>query len=35
MSATEDKSGFCFVSKYKSSTGTKIHVLSPGNLAGS
>ena len=35
MSATEDKSGFCFVSKYKSSTGTKFHVLSAGNLTGS
>ena len=35
LSATEDKSGFCFVSKYKSSTGTKFHVLSQGNLTGS
>ncbi len=35
LSATEDKSGFCFVSKYKSSTGTKFHVLSSGNLTGS
>ena len=34
LSATEDKSGFCFVSKYKSSTGTKFHVLSSGNLTG-
>jgi hypothetical protein len=25
LSATEDKNGFCFVSKYKSSTGTKIN----------
>jgi hypothetical protein len=35
LTATEDKSGFCFVSKYKSSTGTKIHVVSQGNLTGS
>jgi len=35
MSATEDKNGFCYVSKYKSSTGAKIHVLSPTNLTGS
>jgi hypothetical protein len=35
LTATEDKSGFCFVSKYKSSTGTKFHVLSQGNLTGS
>lgn len=31
MTATEDHSGFCFVSKYKSSTGTKINLISPGN----
>lgn len=31
MNATEDKNGFCFVSKYKSSTGTKINMISPGN----
>jgi hypothetical protein len=32
LSATEDKSGFCFVSKYKSSTFTKFHMSSSGNL---
>jgi len=35
MTATEEKNGFCFVSKYKSSTGAKIHVLSSNNLTGS
>ena len=31
MNATEDKNGFCFISKYKSSTGTKINSITPGN----
>lgn len=31
MSATEDKNGFCYVSKFKSSTGTKFNMISPGN----
>jgi hypothetical protein len=31
LNATEDKNGFCFISKYKSSTGTKINTISPGN----
>jgi Sperm-tail PG-rich repeat len=31
LNATEDKNGFCFVSKYKSSTGTKINAITPGN----
>jgi hypothetical protein len=31
LSATEDKNGFCYVSKYKSSTGTKINQITPGN----
>lgn len=32
MSATEEKNGFCFVSKYKSSTGIKINSITPGNV---
>jgi Sperm-tail PG-rich repeat len=35
LSATEDKSGFCFISKFKSSTGTKFNAISQGNLAAS
>lgn len=31
MTATEDKNGFCYISKYKSSTGTKINSITPGN----
>lgn len=32
LTATEDKNGFCYVSKYKSSTGTKINSITPGNV---
>jgi hypothetical protein len=35
LTATEDHSGFCFISKYKSSTGTKFHLVSAANLGGS
>lgn len=31
LTATEDKNGFCFVSKFKSSTGAKINYLNPTN----
>jgi len=31
LTATEDKNGFCFVSKFRSSTGAKIPAISPGN----